>query len=148
MSYAPAAQPNMPSLTAVRPSWSALLEYHQTCGPEVAEIAGLAGFDPDAELRMVLDQVFAFDRHGDLLICDIRNHRIRRLNVQTGIIDTYAGTGDVTRTGKSSVTVPRARSLRLSSHFHHLSVPALIPCFAATASAVSLPRSHSATICR
>ncbi len=65
MSYAPAAQPNMPSLTAVRPSWSALLEYHQTCGPEVAEIAALAGFDPDPEQRMVLDQVFAFDRHGD-----------------------------------------------------------------------------------
>ncbi len=33
------------------------------------------------------------DRDGTLLICDIGNHRIRRLNLDTGIIDTWAGTG-------------------------------------------------------
>ena len=33
------------------------------------------------------------DRDGSLLICDIGNHRIRRLHLDTGIIETYAGTG-------------------------------------------------------
>ena len=33
-------------------------------------------------------------RQGDLLICDIGNHRVRRLVLATGIIDTYAGTGE------------------------------------------------------
>jgi len=33
------------------------------------------------------------DRDGTLLICDIGNQRIRRLHLDTGIIDTYAGTG-------------------------------------------------------
>jgi hypothetical protein len=54
----------MPSLTAVSPAWSSTLDYYQTCGPEVGEIAKLAGFDPDPEQQMVLDQLFAFDRHG------------------------------------------------------------------------------------
>ena len=34
------------------------------------------------------------DRDGSLLICDIGNHRIRRLHLDTGIIETYAGTGE------------------------------------------------------
>ena len=34
-----------------------------------------------------------FDRDGALLICDIGNHRIRRLRIDTGIIETYGGTG-------------------------------------------------------
>lgn len=36
----------------------------------------------------------AFDPEGNLLVCDIGNHRIRRINTKTGIIDTYAGTGE------------------------------------------------------
>src|ERR1700694_1216239 len=39
-----------------------------------------------------------FDRDGSLLICDIGNHRIRRLRVDTGIIETYAGTGEAAAT--------------------------------------------------
>ena len=54
----------MDSLTAVAPSWSSLLDFHATCGPEVGDIARLAGFDPDPEQQLVLDQLFAFDRHG------------------------------------------------------------------------------------
>lgn len=34
------------------------------------------------------------DRRGNLYICDIRNHRIRRVNLQNGIITTFAGTGE------------------------------------------------------
>jgi DNA-binding beta-propeller fold protein YncE len=36
----------------------------------------------------------AFDPQGRLLICDIRNFRIRRVDLKTGVIETYAGTGE------------------------------------------------------
>lgn len=35
-----------------------------------------------------------FDRNGDLYICDILNHRIRKVDMKTGIISTFAGTGE------------------------------------------------------
>jgi streptogramin lyase len=35
-----------------------------------------------------------FDHSGNLYICDIRNHRIRRVDMKTGIISTFAGTGE------------------------------------------------------
>jgi len=34
-----------------------------------------------------------FDTHGDLFICDIGNHRIRRVDMKTGIVTAFAGTG-------------------------------------------------------
>ena len=36
----------------------------------------------------------AFDPQGRLLICDIANRRIRRVDLKTGNIETYAGTGE------------------------------------------------------
>ena len=33
-------------------------------------------------------------RHRRLLICDIGNHRIRQVNLDTGVIETFAGTGE------------------------------------------------------
>ncbi len=38
------------------------------------------------------------DRKGDLYICDIGNNRIRRVDMKTGIISTFAGTGARTST--------------------------------------------------
>ena len=35
-----------------------------------------------------------FDRHGDLYIADVKNHRIRKVNMKSGIISTFAGTGE------------------------------------------------------
>lgn len=35
-----------------------------------------------------------FDRAGDLYICDIKNHRIRKVDMKTGVISTFAGTGE------------------------------------------------------
>ena len=43
-----------------------------------------------------------FDRDGTLLICDIGNHRIRRVHLDTGIIETYAGTGETSQTPDGS----------------------------------------------
>jgi DNA-binding beta-propeller fold protein YncE len=34
------------------------------------------------------------DGNGDLYLCDIRNHRIRKVDLKTGIISTFAGTGE------------------------------------------------------
>jgi DNA-binding beta-propeller fold protein YncE len=63
---------------------------------------GVAGFGGDggpgnkAQLRQ--PHSILFDRAGRLLICDIGNHRIRRLNLSTGVIETYAGTGEAAAT--------------------------------------------------
>ncbi len=59
---------------------------------------GVAGFSGDggpavkAQLRQ--PHSIVLDRDGTLLICDIGNHRIRRLHPDTGMIETYAGTGE------------------------------------------------------
>ena len=59
---------------------------------------GTAGFSGDggpataAELRQ--PHSIAFDPQGRLLICDIGNHRIRRVDPTTGVIETWAGTGE------------------------------------------------------
>jgi streptogramin lyase len=59
---------------------------------------GTAGFSGDggrATMAMMNQpHSIQFDRNGDLYICDILNHRIRRVNRETGIITTFAGTGE------------------------------------------------------
>ncbi|MBW8862921.1 MAG: hypothetical protein JF601_11230 [Acidobacteria bacterium] len=63
---------------------------------------GTPGFGGDggaataAQLRQ--PHSIAFDADGALLICDIGNHRIRRVDVRSGIITTFAGTGATTAT--------------------------------------------------
>ncbi|MCM2374042.1 NHL repeat-containing protein [Aporhodopirellula aestuarii] len=36
----------------------------------------------------------AFDAAGDLYVCDILNHRIRKIDMTTGVISTWSGTGE------------------------------------------------------
>jgi sugar lactone lactonase YvrE len=59
---------------------------------------GSAGFSGDggAAAQAMLNQPHSiqFDRRGDLYICDILNHRIRRLDIKSGIITTFAGAGE------------------------------------------------------
>jgi len=58
---------------------------------------GVAGFSGDGgpAVRAQFRQPHSIflDRDGSMLICDIGNHRIRRLHLDTGIIETWAGTG-------------------------------------------------------
>ena len=58
---------------------------------------GAAGFSgdggPGAKAQLRQPHSIVFDRDGTLLVCDIGNHRIRRLHPDTGVIETYAGTG-------------------------------------------------------
>jgi sugar lactone lactonase YvrE len=79
---------------------------------------GQPGFGGDggpadkAQLRQ--PHSIAFSTDGSLLICDIGNRRIRRVDLSSGTIDTFAGTGDAapTRDGApvagTSLNGPRA----------------------------------------
>src|SRR5580704_17169339 len=49
---------------------------------------------PAAKAQFKQPHSVAFDPSGALLICDIGNNRIRRIDLKTGTIDTYAGTGE------------------------------------------------------
>ncbi len=59
---------------------------------------GAAGFSGDggpatkAQLRQ--PHSIAFDPQGRMLICDIGNHRVRRVDLRSGLIETYLGTGE------------------------------------------------------
>jgi DNA-binding beta-propeller fold protein YncE len=59
---------------------------------------GLAGFSGDggpatrAQLRQ--PHSIAVDPKGRLLICDVGNHRIRQVDLSSGTIETYGGTGE------------------------------------------------------
>ena len=61
-------------------------------GTGAAGFAGDGGPAVKAQLRQ--PHSIAFDPQGRLLICDIGNLRIRRVDLRTGIIETWAGTGE------------------------------------------------------
>lgn len=60
-------------------------------GTGVAGFSGDGGSAAQAQLRQ--PHAIAIDGRNGLLICDIGNQRIRRLDLTTGVIDTFAGTG-------------------------------------------------------
>src|SRR5207249_2321190 len=59
---------------------------------------GTAGFSgdggPAAKAQLRQPHSIAFDPQGGLLICDLGNLRIRRVDLATGLIETWAGTGE------------------------------------------------------
>jgi streptogramin lyase len=63
---------------------------------------GMAGFGgdggPGAKAQLRQPHCVIRDRDGSLLICDIGNHRIRRLHPDTGMVETWAGTGEAAPT--------------------------------------------------
>lgn len=73
---------------------------------------GQAGFSGDGgpANRAMLNQPHSiqFDRRGDLYISDILNHRIRRVDLKSGVISTFAGTGEKAATpdGAKFATAP------------------------------------------
>lgn len=60
--------------------------------------SGAAGFSgdggPATEAKMNEPHSIGFDKAGNLYICDVKNHRIRKVDMKTGIISTFAGTGE------------------------------------------------------
>ena len=63
---------------------------------------GVPGFSgdggPAASAMLKQPHSIAFDPGGQLLICDIGNHRIRRVDPGSGVISTWAGNGEKTIT--------------------------------------------------
>jgi hypothetical protein len=59
--------------------------------------SGALGFGgdglPAVNATLTQPQGLAFDLQGNLLIADVGNHRVRRVNLATGVITTAAGTG-------------------------------------------------------
>ena len=49
---------------------------------------------PAASAQFNRPHSIAFDKKGRLYVCDIGNHRIRRVNLKSGKIGTFAGTGE------------------------------------------------------
>ena len=64
-------------------------------GDQIIAGTGVAGFSGDGGKAIYAQfkqpHSIAFDSTGKLLICDIGNNRIRRLNLATGIIESYPG---------------------------------------------------------
>jgi streptogramin lyase len=69
-------------------------------GTGVAGYGGDGGPARKAQLRQ--PHCVIRDRDGTLLICDLGNHRIRRLHPDTGIIETWAGTGEAAPTPENA----------------------------------------------
>lgn len=86
----------------------------------ISTVAGIgkAGFSGDGgpATKAALNQPHSiqFDQKGDLYICDILNHRIRKVDMRSGIIATFAGTGEKLATpdgapiARASLNGPRA----------------------------------------
>lgn len=59
---------------------------------------GQAGFSgdggPAVKAQFKQPHSIQLDARGDLYVCDIGNHRIRKVDMKTGIITTFAGTGE------------------------------------------------------
>jgi streptogramin lyase len=59
---------------------------------------GTAGFSGDTssatKAQLSDPHSIGFDKAGDLYIADVRNHRIRKVDMKTGAISTFAGTGE------------------------------------------------------
>lgn len=73
----------------VEPAYLSGPAYHATFGPEVADLATTAGFEPDPEQRLALDHMFGIDKRGkstafeSALIC-------ARQNLKTGTLKQAA----------------------------------------------------------
>lgn len=61
-------------------------------GTGKAGFGGDGGPGPMAQLNQ--PHSLAFDATGQLLVCDIVNHRVRKIDIDTGIITTWSGTGE------------------------------------------------------
>lgn len=59
---------------------------------------GTAGFSgdggPATEAQLSQPHSIGFDKAGDLYICDVSNHRIRKVALKSGTITTFSGTGE------------------------------------------------------
>lgn len=69
----------------IEPTWSSTPLYVETFGPEVADVAALAGFGPDPEQQLILDLIFAIGPNGKSVAFEIGIIGPRQ-NFKTGVI--------------------------------------------------------------
>lgn len=59
---------------------------------------GVAGFSGDGgradKAQLNEPHSIGFDKAGDLYICDVKNHRIRKVDTKSHVISTFSGTGE------------------------------------------------------
>ncbi len=73
---------------------------------------GTAGFSgdggPATQAQLNEPHSIGFDLAGNLYICDVKNHRLRKVDMTTGVISTFAGTGErkATPDGAPFATAP------------------------------------------
>lgn len=68
----------------VEPAYRSVPAYTRTLGPEVADLARLAGFGPDPEQEICLDAIFALDERGASAAFEIAIIACRQ-NLKTGV---------------------------------------------------------------
>jgi sugar lactone lactonase YvrE len=63
---------------------------------------GISGYSGDGgpanQAQLAQPHSIALDRADNVYICDIMNHRVRRIDAKTGMISTFAGTGEAAST--------------------------------------------------
>lgn len=69
----------------VRPLYESIPDYHDTYGPEVADLCEVIGYGPDPEQRLGLDALFAVDRHGKSVAFETGVIAARQ-NMKTGLL--------------------------------------------------------------
>lgn len=73
----------------VEPAFRSVPGWHDTFGPEVADLARLAGFGPDPEQELGLDALFAFDKSGASVAFELAVICCRQ-NMKTGLFKQAA----------------------------------------------------------
>ncbi len=70
---------------------------------------GISGYSGDGgpanQAQLAQPHSIALDKSDNVYICDIMNHRVRRIDAKTGIITTFAGTGEAAPTPEESPIV-------------------------------------------
>ena len=77
------------SALAVDPAFRSVPAFDRTLGPEVADLARLAGFGPDPEQELALDAIFAMDGRGRLTAFEIAVI-VARQNMKTALFQMAA----------------------------------------------------------
>ena len=79
----------MPSVTLVEPAFFTFPDFAGTLGPEVADLAEMAGFPADPEQRLVLDAMFGLDSAGRRVAFEVAVIGARQ-NIKTGLFKQAA----------------------------------------------------------
>ncbi|MEM7030952.1 MAG: hypothetical protein AAF629_15410 [Chloroflexota bacterium] len=77
-------------------------------GPKLTLMGYHGDGGPATEAAFRSPEHLAFDSHGDLYVCDNANDRIRKINMQTGLISTVFGTGQRASNGDGGPAIEAA----------------------------------------